>query len=37
MTLFCYGSTEIAQKDVSIVRVRFRNTGGKRYLRPNCR
>jgi hypothetical protein len=30
---FCYGSAEIAKKDVSIVRVRFRNTGGKRYLR----
>src|SRR5207244_766828 len=30
---FCYGSAEIAKKDVSTVRVRFRNSGGKRYLR----
>ena len=25
---FCYGSAEVAAKDVSSVRVRFRNTGG---------
>jgi hypothetical protein len=30
---FCYGSRGIAEKDVSSVRVRFRNTGGKSCLR----
>src|SRR5262249_54269466 len=30
---FCYGSTDLAERDVSSARVRFRNTGGKPYLR----
>jgi hypothetical protein len=30
---FCHGSAPIAGKDVSAVRVRFHNTGGKLYLR----
>jgi hypothetical protein len=30
---FCYGSVAIAEPDVGSVRVRFRNTGGKPYLR----
>jgi hypothetical protein len=30
---FCFGSAAIAEKDVSRVRVRFRNTGRKPYLR----
>jgi hypothetical protein len=33
---FCYGSVEVAGKDVSSVRVRFRNTGGKPYLRAEA-
>jgi hypothetical protein len=33
---FCYGSVEVAEKDVSSVRVRFRNTGGKPYLRAEA-
>ena len=31
---FCWGSTELAEKDATSVRVRFKNTGGKRYVRP---
>jgi hypothetical protein len=30
---FCYGTADVAEKDVSAVRVRFRNTGGKAYRR----
>jgi hypothetical protein len=30
---FCYGSTDLAEKDVASVRVRFRNSGGKPCLR----
>jgi hypothetical protein len=30
---FCYGSTDVAGKDVSSVRARFRNSGGKPCLR----
>ncbi len=30
---FCYGSVEVANKDASSVRVRFRNSGGRPYLR----
>ncbi len=30
---FCYGSAEVAAKDVSSVRIRFRNTGDKPYRR----
>ncbi len=30
---FCYGSVKIGEPDVTKVRVRFRNTGGKPYLR----
>jgi hypothetical protein len=30
---FCHGSAQISEKDVSAVRVRFHNTGGKLYLR----
>lgn len=30
---FCYGSTDVAEKDVSSVRVRFRNSGGIDCLR----
>jgi hypothetical protein len=30
---FCYGSTQLADKDVSSLRVRFRNTAGKQCLR----
>src|SRR5262249_10611568 len=33
---FCYGSAEVAQQGVSSVRVRFRNTGGKAYLRAEA-
>jgi hypothetical protein len=32
---FCYGSAPVGQKDASTVRVRFHNTGGKRYLRAD--
>jgi hypothetical protein len=31
---FCWGSAEVKGRNVSTVRVRFRNDGGKRYLRP---
>jgi hypothetical protein len=30
---FCWGSAELGDRDVSAVRVRFRNSGGKSYLR----
>jgi hypothetical protein len=30
---FCYGTADVTEKDVSAVRVRFRNTGGKAYRR----
>ena len=30
---FCYGSTEVPESNARSVRVRFRNDGGKRYLR----
>jgi cephalosporin-C deacetylase-like acetyl esterase len=33
---FCYGSKEIAAKDVDKVRVRFRNSGGKPYVRAEA-
>jgi hypothetical protein len=33
---FCYGSAVIAAKDVHSVQVRFRNDGGKRYLRAEA-
>jgi hypothetical protein len=33
---FCYGSGPIAAPDVSSVRVRFHNTGGKPYLRAEA-
>jgi hypothetical protein len=33
---FCHGSADVAAKDVSTVRVRFRNTGGKPYLRAEA-
>src|SRR5262249_37052467 len=33
---FCYGSVAVPEGDVSAVRVRFRNTGGKPYLRAEA-
>ena len=33
---FCYGSGQVAAKDVSAVRVRFHNTGGRPYLRAEA-
>ena len=33
---FCYGSTNITQTDVRSVQVRFRNDGGKKYLRAEA-
>jgi hypothetical protein len=33
---FCYGSADVADKDVSSVRLRFRNNGGKACLRAEA-
>jgi hypothetical protein len=33
---FCFGSADVADRDVSTVRVRFRNTGGKSCLRAEA-
>jgi hypothetical protein len=33
---FCYGSADVAEKDASTVRVRFRNSGGKSNLRAEA-
>jgi hypothetical protein len=33
---FCYGSTDIADKDIASVRVRFRNSGGQPCLRAEA-